>query len=59
MYLLRALAYEKQFLIHEVHRIALAYGWGYDEILSLTREDRRGFVRLIETDFAARRRVRL
>jgi hypothetical protein len=57
-YLLRALAYEKRFLIHEVHRIAMAYGWGHEEILSLTREDRRAFVRLIEVDQAGRRRLR-
>ena len=57
-YLLRTLAHEKRFLNHEVHRIAMAYGWGYEEILSLTREDRRSFVRLIETDHAARRPIR-
>jgi hypothetical protein len=57
-YLLHALAYEKRFLNHEVHRIAMAYGWGHKEILSLTREDRRAFVRLIEADQAGRRRLR-
>jgi hypothetical protein len=36
----------------------MAYGWGHEEILSLTREDRRTFVQLIEADHAARRRVR-
>jgi len=51
-YLLRVLAYEKRFLNHEVHRIALAYGWGYQEILNLTREDRRTFARLIEAERA-------
>lgn len=57
-YLLRALGYEKRFLNHEVHRIALAYGWGYDEILNLTREDRRAFARLIEAErVPARRRM--
>src|SRR5262249_35491680 len=55
-YLLRVLAYEKRFLNHEVHHIAMAYGWGYEEILNLTREDRRAFVRLIEADQAGRRR---
>jgi hypothetical protein len=58
-YLLRALAYEKRFLNHEVHCIATAYGWGHAEILNLTREDRRTFVRLIEADYVARRRLRL
>lgn len=57
-YLLRALAYEKRFLNHEVHRIAMAYGWGHEAILNLTREDRRAFVRLIEADQAGRRRLR-
>lgn len=58
-YVLRVLAYEKRFLIHEVHRIAMAYGWGHEEILSLTREDRRAFVRLIEADYVAHRRIRM
>jgi hypothetical protein len=58
-YLLRSLAYEKQFLNHEVHLIATAYGWGHEEILSLAREDRRAFVRLIEADYVVRRRLRL
>jgi hypothetical protein len=57
-YLSRALADEKPFLNHEVHLIAMAYGWSHEEILSLTREDRRGFVRLIEADQAGRRRLR-
>jgi hypothetical protein len=57
-YLSRALASEERFLNHEVHLIAMAYGWGHDEILSLTREDRRAFVRLIEADQARRRRLR-
>lgn len=57
-YVLRALAFEKRFLNREVHRIAMTYGWGHDEILDLTREDRRTFVRLIEAEQAARRRVR-
>ena len=58
-YLLRALEYEKRFLNHEVHRIAMAYGWKYEEILSLTREDRRTFVRLIEAErVLGQRRIR-
>jgi len=50
---------QRRFLNHEVHRIAMAYGWGHEEILGLTREDRRAFVRLIEADHSARRRVRI
>jgi hypothetical protein len=57
-YLLCALVYERRFLNHEVHRIAMAYGWGHEEILNLTREDRRAFVRSIEADHAGRRRLR-
>jgi len=56
-YLFRSLAYERQFLNYEVHCIAMAYGWGHQEILSLTREDRRTFVRLIQSARAARRRA--
>jgi hypothetical protein len=46
-YLLRALQSEKPFLLYEIHTIASVYGWGYQEILSLRREDRRTFARLI------------
>lgn len=56
-YFLGCLTYEKQFLHHEVHLIAMAYGWGHEEILNLTREDRRAFVRLVEADRAAGGRV--
>jgi hypothetical protein len=58
-YLIRMLAYEKRFLAREIHVIAVAYGWGYGEILSLTREDRRDFVSLIQAESEARRRVGL
>lgn len=57
-YLLRMLAYEKRFLVREIHLIAVTYGWGYGEILSLTREDRRAFVSLIQAEREARRRAR-
>lgn len=56
-YLLRTLLHEKQFLIHEVHRIALAYGWSLDGILALSRADRRAYVRLIEASGGPRKRV--
>jgi hypothetical protein len=55
-YLFRALGYERQFLLYEIHRIAMAYGWTYEETLGLTREDRRRLVRLIESDRVSRRR---
>ena len=56
-YLMRVLGHEKRFLVREIHLIAVAYGWRYGEILSLTREDRRAFVRLIQAERRARRRV--
>jgi hypothetical protein len=56
-YLFRALGYERQFLNYEAHYIAKAYGWAYEEILGLRREDRRAFVRLIQSDRPARRRM--
>lgn len=55
-YTLQALAQEKHVVTREVHRIATAYRWGYGEILSLTREDRRAYVRLIEGERARPRR---
>ena len=57
-YLLRALGYEKRFLHHEIHCIASAYGWGYQEILGLPREDRRAYARLIQADQGQGRRGR-
>jgi len=46
-YLAACLARERRWLHHEVHRMAKAYGWSLDEILSLPRSDRRAYVRLI------------
>lgn len=48
--LLGALAAERPWLIREVHRLALAYGWSRSEILGLSRDERRTHVRLIEAD---------
>jgi hypothetical protein len=56
-YLFRSLSYERRYLNYEVHCIATAYDWTYQEILGLTREDRRDFVRLIQSDRSARRRA--
>jgi len=53
-FLLRALARERRFLNREVHRLADAYGWGLGEILSLSREDRRELVRLVNAERATR-----
>jgi hypothetical protein len=49
------LARERSLLLREVHRIATAYHWGYQEILRLPRSQRRAFVTLLE---AERGRVR-
>jgi hypothetical protein len=55
-YLLDALAQERRRLLAEVHRIAVAYGWSLDAILSLTRSDRRQYVALIDAEPVAPRR---
>lgn len=55
-YLLRALEQERRKIAREVHRLAVAYGWSLDEILGLSRSQRRMFVELIEADFSTRAR---
>lgn len=50
-YLLKKLLNDKERLPGEVHTLALAYGWGHDEILSLTRSERRRYIGLIEASF--------
>ena len=57
-YLFKVLSYEQRFLSREIHVIARTYGWGYQEILNLTRQERRTFVRLIEAEPALGRRLR-
>lgn len=56
-YLLRAFLQEKKRVGREIHRLAIAYGWSLNEILSLTRSQRRTFVELIEADFSRRARL--
>jgi hypothetical protein len=56
-YLLAALRQERPRLIREVHRLATAYGWGLNEILSLPRSQRRSFVELIESDISLEGRL--
>jgi hypothetical protein len=53
-YLLQALAQERRFLMHEIHRLATSYGWGLRDILGLSREDRRSLVRHVEYEAAPR-----
>jgi hypothetical protein len=52
-YVLGAIAGERRRLLAEINRIASAYGWSLDEILSLTRSDRRQLVELIENERVA------
>lgn len=52
-YFLTALASERRRLLAEIHRIAAAYSWSLAEILSLTRNDRRAFVELIQNERVA------
>jgi len=51
-YLLGALLGERRRLAQEMHLIAIAYGWGLQEILSLGRHERRQFVELISNENA-------
>lgn len=50
-YLLRAIEQQRKQIAREVHRLAVAYGWGLNEILGLSRSERKAFVECIEADF--------
>jgi hypothetical protein len=52
-YLLGAIVGERRRLLSEINRIATAYAWSLDEILSLPRSDRRQLVELIENEHVA------
>jgi hypothetical protein len=52
-YLLGALVAERRRLLSDINCIAAAYSWSLEEILSLTRSDRRHLVELIENEYAA------
>lgn len=54
-YLLESLVLERPRLWREVHRIAAAYGWGLESILSLRRSERRRLVDQIESAESSRR----
>lgn len=54
-YLLESLVLEQPRLWREVHRIAAAYGWGLESILSLRRSERRRLVDQIELAESSRR----
>jgi hypothetical protein len=55
-YLLGAILGERARLAQEIHRIAIAYSWGWEQILSLSRSERRQFIELIDNEAAARAR---
>ena len=49
-YVLGSIVAERRRLLTEINRIAKAYSWSLEEILSLSRSDRRQFVQLIESE---------
>jgi hypothetical protein len=49
-FFLASLARERALLTREVHRIAAAYHWSHDEILRLSRTERRAYVALLEAE---------
>ncbi|WP_419913176.1 hypothetical protein [Hoeflea sp.] len=59
-YLVRALVAERRQLLREAHLIAAAYHWNLDQILALSRNDRKQLALLVEGDrFSARSGVSL
>ena len=50
-YVLGAIVAERRRLLTGINRLARAYSWSLDEILSLRRSDRRRFVELIENEY--------
>ena len=56
-YLLRSISQERKKIAHEIHRLAVAYGWSLNEILSLPRSLRQTFMELIEADLSAQQRA--
>jgi hypothetical protein len=57
-FLAAALRRDAAFLRREIHVLARGYGWGPGEILSLTRQERQDFVRLILGERQASAQVR-
>jgi hypothetical protein len=49
-HLVELLGQERRYLTHEVHCLARAYGWALDDILDLSRDDRRTLVRLVAAE---------
>jgi hypothetical protein len=57
-YLAARIVGERPFLVREAHLIASRYGWSHNEIMALTRADRRAYAGLIEAERASGQRVR-
>lgn len=57
-YLAQRLHGERPFLLRETHLIASRYGWSHAEIMVLSRDDRRAYARLIESERAGALRRR-
>jgi hypothetical protein len=53
-YLLRTLEQQRNASLREAHRLAVAYGWSLNEILGLSRSQRKAFVEFIEAEFRGR-----
>ncbi|TKW77496.1 MAG: hypothetical protein DI543_15400 [Bradyrhizobium icense] len=51
-----AMARESRLLPLEIHRLAVAYGWPFDQIAGLDRSLRRSLLRCVEAERGARRR---
>jgi hypothetical protein len=56
-YLLTSLEQERVSLLHEVHRLASAYGWSLEDTLGLRRSERRRLVEMIEAELPGIRRT--
>ncbi|WLB91308.1 hypothetical protein [Bradyrhizobium japonicum] len=54
---IEALARESRLLPLEIHRLAVAYGWPFDQIVALDRSLRRSLLRCVEAERNARRRA--
>lgn len=46
-FFLESLAFERRYLNYEIHYLARGYGWSRNEILEMTREDRRLHAKLL------------
>jgi len=54
-FLLQALCNDRTQLMRDLHILATAYGWGLNEILGMTRSQRKSLVAMVEMDETLRR----